>query len=46
MYALGNIIQNGVKYLIEKKVTVELYYNKSSIFITIFDDGMGFSKDI
>ena len=45
MYALGNIIQNAIKYCTDT-VTVELYYNKTNIFLRVLDDGMGFSKDI
>ena len=45
MYALGNIIQNAINYCTDT-VTVELYYNKTNIFLRVLDDGMGFSKDI
>ena len=45
MYALGNFIQNGVKYS-DRVLSVELNYLDSSTSITIFDDGPGFSKEI
>ncbi len=45
MYALGNIIQNAIFYSINT-TTVELNYKKTITYITISDDGTGFSKDI
>ena len=45
MYALGNIIQNAIKYS-KKTVTVELKYLDKITQIKILDDGRGFTKDI
>ncbi len=45
MYALGNIIQNGILYAY-KTVSIELFYSDKSILIKVSDDGPGFSKDI
>jgi len=45
MYALGNIIQNAILYS-RKLVIAEINYSKTSVKITISDDGSGFSKDI
>ena len=45
MYALGNIIQNAIFYSMNT-TKVELNYKKTTVNITISDDGSGFSKDI
>ena len=45
MYALGNIIQNAILYS-KKTITAELQYYKNELNIKIFDDGLGFKKDI
>ena len=45
MYALGNIIQNAITYS-KETISAELIYSKSFLKIIIFDDGIGFSKDI
>ena len=45
MYALGNIIQNAIIYS-KKTITAELQYYKNELNIKIFDDGLGFKKDI
>ena len=45
MYALGNIIQNGIFYAY-KTVSIELFYSDKNILIKISDDGSGFSKDV
>ncbi len=45
MYALGNIIQNAIFYSMNT-TKVELNYKKTTVNITISDDGTGFSKDI
>ena len=45
MYALGNIIQNGIFYSISTTKIV-LNYQKKIVSITISDDGSGFAKDI
>ena len=45
MYALGNIIQNGIFYA-HKTVSIELFYSDKNILIKISDDGSGFSKDV
>ena len=45
MYALGNIIQNGIIYS-NTTVYVEIEYLDKNVNIKIFNDGLGFSKDI
>ena len=45
MYALGNIIQNAIIYS-NTTVYVEIEYLDKNVYIKIFDDGLGFSKDI
>ncbi len=45
MYALGNIIQNSILYS-KNTITAELQYYKNELKIKIFDDGLGFKKDI
>ncbi len=45
MYALGNIIQNSIKYS-KDIITVNLNYTEKNVSIQIMDDGPGFPKDI
>ena len=45
MYALGNIIQNSIKYS-KDIITVNLNYTVKNVSIQIMDDGPGFPKDI
>ena len=45
MYGLGNIIQNSIQHAFSE-INVNISWNKEFIFITISDDGKGFSKEI
>jgi two-component system sensor histidine kinase RegB len=45
MYGLGNIIQNAVKYA-NNRIDVNISWNKQNIFISITDDGKGFTNDV
>ncbi len=45
MYALGNIIQNGIFYS-KEVLTIDINYLATKVEIKISDDGDGFSKDI
>ena len=45
MYGLGNIIQNATEYA-KSKIEINISWDKEYIFISVEDDGMGFSSEI
>ena len=45
MYGLGNIIQNAIEHSREK-INVNISWNKEFIFISVQDDGKGFTNEI
>ena len=45
MYGLGNIIQNATEYA-RNRIDVNISWNKQNIFISIKDDGQGFTNDV
>lgn len=45
MYGLGNIIQNAIEHSREK-INVNISWNKEFIFISVQDDGKGFTSEI
>ena len=45
MYGLGNIIQNAIEHA-RNKIDVNISWNKEFIFISVQDDGKGFTSEI
>ena len=43
-YALGNIIQNAIKYA-DSVITIDLFWDEMNFFIIIKDDGIGFKNE-
>jgi two-component system sensor histidine kinase RegB len=45
LYGLGNLIENAAQFA-RKTVTVEAFWDRSSVGVTITDDGPGFRADL
>ena len=45
MYGLGNIIQNATEHA-KNKIDVNISWDKEYVFISVKDDGKGFTKEV
>ena len=45
MYGIGNIVQNATEYA-KSKINADISWNKKFLFLSIMDDGEGFTNEI